>query len=306
MLYGTGTCNLLTMLRSAVYDSNQCQYYLKKSTNVDIENRQLSDIDKLVQNAVYNSQGECPDGWDSEVTICTLDIEEDVCNEYASFLETSYDFVCTVNLMSVNYTCPNESFTLGSFSNGHYCYIFVPKYDESENPNNLTYYEKSNQYCKETTGSYLASIHSEDENTLINKIQNETSDGNVGTIIGLVSSSSPVASADDMYWLDGTDVDYVNYVGDDPTSNNPFYLTMMTPNARWNTGMLPHVVVMKFKFIASIMNISFLFLLVLLAIICSIASAFDTPTDGIKRVGSVRPGSRGWFQIPANARSSRS
>uniref|UniRef100_A0A7E4V9J6 Apple domain-containing protein n=1 Tax=Panagrellus redivivus TaxID=6233 RepID=A0A7E4V9J6_PANRE len=167
MIWGSGTCELLTMIRAAVSDNANCAFYIRKYNDVEIQGRTLDGIDQLVQNAVYASQADCPDGWTAGSTTCTLSVSESICDEYAPFLEASWDGTdCVIPLMNVTYYCPNDTYTLGSYADGHYCHSMINKWPD--NPENKTYQIRSDEYCYEQTGGRLASIHSVEENTVIN------------------------------------------------------------------------------------------------------------------------------------------
>uniref|UniRef100_A0A7E4UMG0 C-type lectin domain-containing protein n=1 Tax=Panagrellus redivivus TaxID=6233 RepID=A0A7E4UMG0_PANRE len=233
MVHGMGTCNLLTMMRSVTFKSDQCKYYLKQSTNVTVEGRHLVGIDALIQNAVYDSQSACPDGWMAENTLCTLSVPEDICDEYASFLNAAWDGTnCVMPLMNVAYTCPSSSFTIGNYPDGHFCYIIIPKWTDALN--SMTYSTKSNQYCYTKTGGYLASIHSAAENEDLFTLQKATP----GVMIGLVSATSKITSIENFYWLDGTKITYSNYNSAISNSGTAFYFTLMLPsNGQWSVTL---------------------------------------------------------------------
>uniref|UniRef100_A0A7E4V9V1 G-protein alpha subunit n=1 Tax=Panagrellus redivivus TaxID=6233 RepID=A0A7E4V9V1_PANRE len=56
-------------------------------------------------------------------------VSEAICGEYASFLEASWDGTdCVIPLMNVTYSCPNDTYTLGSYADGHYCHFMVEKW----------------------------------------------------------------------------------------------------------------------------------------------------------------------------------
>uniref|UniRef100_A0A7E4ULM8 C-type lectin domain-containing protein n=1 Tax=Panagrellus redivivus TaxID=6233 RepID=A0A7E4ULM8_PANRE len=221
------------MVRSVTFESNQCQYYLKKFTNVTVVGRSLDGIDALIQNAVYASQSACPNGWTVENSICTLNVDETTCNEYASFLNITWDGTsCVAPKMNVTYKCASSSYTARNYPDGSYCYRVFPRW--SGVVGNSTYYDMSNTYCNTLTKGYLASIHSEAENNDINTLQNALNATDKGMMIGLVSTTSTVTSTDNFYWLDGTGVYYSNIEA--AGTGSQFLFTLMTASTgKWST-----------------------------------------------------------------------
>uniref|UniRef100_A0A7E4VAU7 Apple domain-containing protein n=1 Tax=Panagrellus redivivus TaxID=6233 RepID=A0A7E4VAU7_PANRE len=123
---GIGDCRLLTMVRSAEPDEWLCQYFIKNLTTVNVNSRTLTPAEQLIQNAVYASQGSCPDGWTANSTICTLSVSESVCREYASFLEATWDGIdCGIPMMDKIYNCPSSQLTLKNFTHGYFCYATI-------------------------------------------------------------------------------------------------------------------------------------------------------------------------------------
>uniref|UniRef100_A0A7E4ZR91 C-type lectin domain-containing protein n=1 Tax=Panagrellus redivivus TaxID=6233 RepID=A0A7E4ZR91_PANRE len=253
MLHGTGSCNLLTMVRGYSFNVSQCEYYLKQSTNVTITGRKLtSNIDIAIQNAVYDSQLPCPDGWTDRNLTCYLNVSQSTCNEYASFLEASYDDGCSIHLFDVTYYCPDSTFTLGNYINGHYCIKVIDKWPDSTNIGNLNQYEFANQYCYDQTGGYLASIHSQAENDDIHTQQGMLGGSVTNVMIGLVINITKILTTNQMWWMDGTERDY-NYWADTSTVN-PFYYTVMTDNGYWRTTMDGNLPIKSFRYIACKQN----------------------------------------------------
>uniref|UniRef100_A0A7E4VKS5 Apple domain-containing protein n=1 Tax=Panagrellus redivivus TaxID=6233 RepID=A0A7E4VKS5_PANRE len=166
MLRGTGTCNLLHMIRAYTWDPGQCSFFIKNETTVTITGRNLDPMDQVIQNVVYASDNICPDGWTVDSLTCTLRVSESICNEYASSLEATWDGTnCVIAILTASYSCPNQTHILNNFTNGYYCYAVILR-DKNVLPTNCTY-DDVNNYCYQQTEAYLASIHSEDENEFI-------------------------------------------------------------------------------------------------------------------------------------------
>uniref|UniRef100_A0A7E4UST5 C-type lectin domain-containing protein n=1 Tax=Panagrellus redivivus TaxID=6233 RepID=A0A7E4UST5_PANRE len=233
MLYGTGNCNLLTMVRGYNFDVSQCEYYLKQSTNVTITGRTLtSNIDVVLQNAVYDSQEPCPDGWTNLNTTCYLNVSQSTCNEYASFLEASYNDGCNIPLMNVTYNCLDRTFKLGSYTDGHYCLKVISKWPDSINIGSMKQFEFANQYCYNQTGGYLASIHSQDENDDIH-----THCLRSMNYIGLMAPKKNYA-----YWADTSTLNSFNFT------------VMNNGSGHWRTTMDAHLSVTSFQSLACKQN----------------------------------------------------
>uniref|UniRef100_A0A7E4VF10 C-type lectin domain-containing protein n=1 Tax=Panagrellus redivivus TaxID=6233 RepID=A0A7E4VF10_PANRE len=253
IIHATGECNLLTMLRNYYFDSSQCEYYLKRSPGVTVTNRTLtSDMDVVFQNAVYDSQGPCPLGWTILTNVCYLNVPKNTCYEFAPFLEPRYDFACMIPLMIVDYNCPESTYKLGNYTDGHFCIKVIPKWSDDAVLGNMKPYDFANQYCYNQTGGYLASIHSKAENNDINTIQQNLEETNPGVMIGLIANSSSLANTDDMYWLDGTGISYTNYAGN--SKSDVFTYTLMTLNGQWKITMDSTVAKTLFKYIACKQN----------------------------------------------------
>uniref|UniRef100_A0A7E4ZR23 C-type lectin domain-containing protein n=1 Tax=Panagrellus redivivus TaxID=6233 RepID=A0A7E4ZR23_PANRE len=233
---------------------SRCDYYLKQSTNLTVKGIKLvSNIDIAIQNAVYDSQEPCPDGWTNLNTTCYLDVSQSTCNEYASFLEVSYDDGCNIPLMDVIYSCPDSTFTLGSYTDGHYCLKVIPKWSKDTDIGNMTHYEMANQYCYDETGGHLASIHSQDENDDFNSIQSTLEISAPGVMIGLITNSDTAKNSDDLFWLDGTGISYTNYYFETKAAY-VFICTIMTSTGKWNSNVEPNNLNRLFNYIACKQN----------------------------------------------------
>uniref|UniRef100_A0A7E5A0T8 C-type lectin domain-containing protein n=1 Tax=Panagrellus redivivus TaxID=6233 RepID=A0A7E5A0T8_PANRE len=255
MLHGTGQCNLLTMMRSYNFNVSQCGFYLKQSANVTVSGRTLtSNIDKVLQNAVYDSQLICPDGWEGVVNYqwglskCVLALSQSVCNQYASFLQATYSGGdCLMPYFKVTYSCPDSTFTLGNYTDGKYCLKVISKWSNDTDIGNMKLYEFANQYCYAQTGGYLVSIHSAAENSAINTLQKKLDTTGAGVMIGLVADSSTVMDVNDLHWLDGTGMSYTNYAN---FIAGNFTYSLMTTAGQWQIQYDPDVEGSIFQYIA--------------------------------------------------------
>ena len=107
-----------------------------------------------------------------------------------------------------------QSYT--EYDNGNYVGVWAGT------DNDITWYEAL-QYCNESMGTVLASIHSETENTLaisaaIGTGANISTDDSIlgaeWTWIGL----NDINDEGTFTWVDGTDVNYTNWAADQPAS----------------------------------------------------------------------------------------
>uniref|UniRef100_A0A7E4W2A4 Apple domain-containing protein n=1 Tax=Panagrellus redivivus TaxID=6233 RepID=A0A7E4W2A4_PANRE len=63
MVWGSGTCKLMNMIRAYTWEAEQCGFYIRNETDVTITGRSLGAMNQVLQNVVYPSMEECPDGW---------------------------------------------------------------------------------------------------------------------------------------------------------------------------------------------------------------------------------------------------
>uniref|UniRef100_A0A7E4ZRJ6 Apple domain-containing protein n=1 Tax=Panagrellus redivivus TaxID=6233 RepID=A0A7E4ZRJ6_PANRE len=105
MLARIKTCRLITMIRNA-YEAIECSYYIKEVATVVIADRWLNKLEQYLQNSVYTTQGACPYGFDTLPGICVLLVTKETCNEYATFLEATYDDLigCYIPILRENGT----------------------------------------------------------------------------------------------------------------------------------------------------------------------------------------------------------
>uniref|UniRef100_A0A7E4V0P4 CW domain-containing protein n=1 Tax=Panagrellus redivivus TaxID=6233 RepID=A0A7E4V0P4_PANRE len=248
MLWGAGKCNLLTMVRAYTYEAPQCAFYLKNGTTVTIINRTLEGMDQLLQNVVYASQEVCPNGWTSESLSCKLDRTQSTCNEHATFLDAHWNNTqCVIPKMNITWTCPEDryAFALGHFDYGDFCYIARPT--GSAGTGNM--YERKKNYCFKETGGYLASIHSEAENQVIQSKRFIYASGYTNICLGMIFrdgftleiglspknytafSFNTNRTINDLTWLDGTALTYTNV---NPASSlKTFTGTKMVYDGTW-------------------------------------------------------------------------
>uniref|UniRef100_A0A7E4V7H0 C-type lectin domain-containing protein n=1 Tax=Panagrellus redivivus TaxID=6233 RepID=A0A7E4V7H0_PANRE len=200
----TGACTLLTMVRD-VREAMECRYYIKNVTaTTEIANITLNPVEQILQDAVYASNGECPDGWTQTSTACTLAVSKSICAEYAPFLKATWNGIeCIMPSVKIEHYCFSSNLALKSFNDSYYCYAVIPMWTTSKP---LTY-ENANDYCYQQTGGYLASIHSADENSYIAELGKSLN--LVG--IGLISTNDKGTSVNDYKWLDGTTLDFNNF-----------------------------------------------------------------------------------------------
>uniref|UniRef100_A0A7E4VKR3 C-type lectin domain-containing protein n=1 Tax=Panagrellus redivivus TaxID=6233 RepID=A0A7E4VKR3_PANRE len=202
----TETCTLLTMVRD-VREAMECGYYIKNvTTTMEIANITLNPVEQILQDVVYASNGECPDGWTQTSTACTLAVSESTCVEYASFLKATWDGTeCVMPSIKLVHFCSSSNLSLKSFNESYYCYAVIPMWTTNQSVT----YKKANDYCYTKTGAYLASIHSAAENSYIAELGKSMS--YIG--IGLMLTNDKGLSASDYKWGDGTPLDYVNFNG---------------------------------------------------------------------------------------------
>uniref|UniRef100_A0A7E4V4P3 Apple domain-containing protein n=1 Tax=Panagrellus redivivus TaxID=6233 RepID=A0A7E4V4P3_PANRE len=100
----TNTCYLFTLIRSSNPGQLQiqCEYHIRSAPTTTVKGRNLTEVDQLIQNIAYSSQGRCPDYWEMGTGNCTLDTFAQTCKEYAPFFEATFDNgTCTIPLLPV-------------------------------------------------------------------------------------------------------------------------------------------------------------------------------------------------------------
>uniref|UniRef100_A0A7E4V357 DUF19 domain-containing protein n=1 Tax=Panagrellus redivivus TaxID=6233 RepID=A0A7E4V357_PANRE len=93
----THECNLISAIRNVISNNKYCSFYMKTTTTpMTILGRCLDTTDQMLQDLLYESKGDCPDGWTATPTKCTLPLPKAKCAEYASFLSATYSDGCCI------------------------------------------------------------------------------------------------------------------------------------------------------------------------------------------------------------------
>uniref|UniRef100_A0A7E4UYZ4 C-type lectin domain-containing protein n=1 Tax=Panagrellus redivivus TaxID=6233 RepID=A0A7E4UYZ4_PANRE len=227
MLPSNGQCGLLYTVKGAVFDANQCNYYIQNVSDVTIVNRTVNGIQQLIQNVVYELQGTCPDLWTSAPNApCSYDCTEENCNQYNRFLETYWNgSICLAPKMNRTYKCPDNTYTLVSLKSYTFCYKLISKGSININDENVV--DTANEYCVEQTGGQIASIVDTMENAAVRAIQRKLTSPN-GVMIGLKAD----LESEQLYWSDGTASSYENFTTE-PTVSASYSMTMMMSTGGW-------------------------------------------------------------------------
>uniref|UniRef100_A0A7E4VWJ1 Apple domain-containing protein n=1 Tax=Panagrellus redivivus TaxID=6233 RepID=A0A7E4VWJ1_PANRE len=227
----SSTCELMTSLTGIIRDVTECSYYVRKIGTVMVGDKTLNFIDQLRISILYSTDDGCPDGWTSSSATCSSSqMNASTCNQLPSVLGATWDGkTCTVPKFTVSYACPSASYQLYNVSESYYCYLGVPA--PSAPDQHWDYY---NNICYEKTQGNLASIHSAEENLIVNGLGENKVIGLIPTngISGMVTGMSSIA------WFDGTPVDYGNYTypATGPSISMTYYFTYMAVEGNWITN----------------------------------------------------------------------
>uniref|UniRef100_A0A7E4V3C9 Apple domain-containing protein n=1 Tax=Panagrellus redivivus TaxID=6233 RepID=A0A7E4V3C9_PANRE len=231
----TGECNLFNAIRRATVNNSECSFYIKTtSKQIVVPGRNgVGPVNTLLQNLLYASDGPCPDGWTVESTRCTLNISEETCYEFGSFLNATFaneTNQCVIPLTTFGYMCLNLSWKYGSFADGDYCHIIIPKFTGGSG---LSYVERCKEYCASQTRGVFTTIHSADEDKLVNGLQNATN--LKGIAIGLIAPSGVVQGITSLSWYDGSAFNYNGFNNTIPETGT-FNLTIIMDDGLWHTS----------------------------------------------------------------------
>uniref|UniRef100_A0A7E4UZX8 C-type lectin domain-containing protein n=1 Tax=Panagrellus redivivus TaxID=6233 RepID=A0A7E4UZX8_PANRE len=227
MVPNIGKCHLMFIIKNAVFDANQCNYYIQNVSTVTVVNRNLNGIQQIIQNAVYNMQRTCPDYWNQgDAVLCSYQTTEKTCNQYNSFFETYWNgSICLAPMMTQTFNCPDNTYTVVSTKSFIYCYKLISKGSINVNDRNIV--DTANEYCIEQTGGQIASIQDTVENAAVNAIQLNSTEPN-GVMIGLKVD----IESEKLYWSDGTASSYENFTTE-PTVSASYSMTMMMFTGGW-------------------------------------------------------------------------
>uniref|UniRef100_A0A7E4W4Z6 C-type lectin domain-containing protein n=2 Tax=Panagrellus redivivus TaxID=6233 RepID=A0A7E4W4Z6_PANRE len=240
MVWNTGQCYFYLTVRNIVYDASECGFYIYSMTvPTYVQGRTLSSpIDQQTQNLVYYTYYSCPAYWSTSTSKkrCRYTMAESTCNEYAPFLEASWnasDSKCYMPFYTSTLTCPDDVYTYDQYewnTNYVYCYYYLNEWTPSGDSD---LYKQANDYCSAQVGGRVVDILSDDENAYIATYLSE----NETMIIGLIPKNGTVSTLDDLEWNSGMPKDYVNFTnGAEPTPTNSFKLTVINAAGQWDTA----------------------------------------------------------------------